>query len=282
MAVVLCITAFSVSAFAAESEVTAESEDCADTEFIIDLDDIDLGDIDLGEDVDLDAILGLIDGMIASGELTASDGMPLTPGGNLTLIDDILQIGGKETDKENLPEKQFITLQSKNGNYFYLVIDRSGETENVYFMNLVDEADLLVLIEEAKDESDTTVVTEPDKCSCEDKCELGAVNGKWETCRMSLSECVGKKAEKKTDETEADEKKTSGNPIAVVVILVIAAAAGVGAYFFKFRKPKDDKSVPDLDDYEYDEDEVEDEETEPDEADNADEADETDEDGESE
>ena len=71
-----------------------------------------------------------------------------TPTGNLTLIDDILQTEVYATEDTELQEKQFITLQSKSGNYFYLVIDRTGDTENVYFMNLVDEADLMALIEE--------------------------------------------------------------------------------------------------------------------------------------
>ena len=65
---------------------------------------------------------------------------PLTPDGNLTLVDDIMV--------EESKDKQFVTLQSKNGNYFYLVIDRSGDKENVYFLNLVDEADLMALIVE--------------------------------------------------------------------------------------------------------------------------------------
>jgi len=281
MAAVLCMTAFSVTAFASESEVTADSEDAAETEFIIDLDDLDLGDIDLGEDVDLDAILDFVGGMIASGDITATDGMPLTPGGNLTLIDDILQIGGKEAETENLPEKQFITLQSKNGNYFYLVIDRSGETENVYFMNLVDEADLMALIEEAKGESDTTVETEPAKCSCEDKCELGAVNGKCAICRINYTDCIGKIVPiEPTDTEDTDSKSNSGTVI--VVILVLAIAAGVGVYFFKFRKPKDGKSVPDLDDYDSDGDEDDTDEAEPDDVDEEDETGETDEGGENE
>lgn len=70
-----------------------------------------------------------------------------TPEGNLSLIDDILQTEVYATEDTELKEKQFITLQSKSGNYFYLVIDRTGDTENVYFMNLVDEADLMALIE---------------------------------------------------------------------------------------------------------------------------------------
>ena len=73
----------------------------------------------------------------------------LTPDGNLTLIDDILQSAPYASVEEAAENKQFITVQSKNGNYFYIVIDRSGDTENVYFLNLVDEADLMALMEDS-------------------------------------------------------------------------------------------------------------------------------------
>ena len=63
---------------------------------------------------------------------------PLTPDGNLTLVDDI-----NSTDEE---DKQFITAVTKDGNYFYLVIDRSGNEDNVYLLNMVDEADLMSLM----------------------------------------------------------------------------------------------------------------------------------------
>ena len=66
---------------------------------------------------------------------------PITPDGNLTLVDDF---SGKETEA-----KQFITLVTKDGNYFYLIIDRDDEgKETVHFLNQVDEADLLSLMED--------------------------------------------------------------------------------------------------------------------------------------
>ena len=61
----------------------------------------------------------------------------LTPNGNMTLVDDYV-----------IGDTQYITVQTMNGNYFYIIIDRSGETENVHFLNKVDDADLLPLIED--------------------------------------------------------------------------------------------------------------------------------------
>ena len=70
----------------------------------------------------------------------------LTPDGNLTLVDDV----GSPTKSG----KQFITAVTKNGNYFYIIIDRDDKgTETVHFLNLVDESDLLKLMEDDEVES---------------------------------------------------------------------------------------------------------------------------------
>lgn len=66
----------------------------------------------------------------------------LTPEGNLTLVDDTID---KSTGKE------FLTVVTKNGNYFYIIIDRDdNEKSTVHFLNLVDERDLLELLSEVE------------------------------------------------------------------------------------------------------------------------------------
>ena len=72
----------------------------------------------------LENLLGMLGGGLNSGAA-------LTPDGNLSLIDDI----GSPTASG----KQFITVETKNGNVFYLIIDRDDEgEETVHFLNQVD------------------------------------------------------------------------------------------------------------------------------------------------
>ena len=174
------------------------------------------------------------------------------------------------SDENERAEKQFITVQSKNGNYFYLVIDRAGDAENVYFLNLVDEADLMALMEDGNTEKPVA------SCSCTEKCVVGSINTACEVCRTNMSECTGKEAvvdtepEPETDEPDGKEPadtKTSNSGLLIVVFLV-AAGAGGAIYWFKFRnKEPKNKGDNDLDDYDFGQDDAEEEETEIDDAD---------------
>lgn len=187
-----------------------------------------------------------------SGDGEVGKGKPLTPDGNLNLVDDVFQTDSGTDKSDGEPEeKQFIIVQSKNGNYFYIVIDRSGDKENVHFLNQVDEADLMALIEDGKVES------EPLVCTCTDKCVPGNINTSCPVCQVAMSECLGKEPEPEpTDEPDTEpepEKDTkTGNAGLMVIVLVVALVGGGAVYYFKFRKPKPDTKGPvDLDDYDF-------------------------------
>ena len=170
-----------------------------------------------------------------------SDGAALTPDGNLSLIDDI----GSSTRSG----KQFITVETRNGNVYYLIIDRDDEgEETVHFLNQVDEADLLTLMGDDAPAAETPAV-----CNCKEKCVAGAVNTNCPVCKNNLSECSGKEAVAEP-EPEQPEKKSGGG---LLVIVLLLALAGGGAFaYVKFIKPKQGVKVSaDPDDYDFEDEE---------------------------
>lgn len=189
------------------------------------------------------------------------DSPALTPEGNAALVDDF---GGN---------KQLITITTKAGNYFYILIDRANEDKEtaVHFLNQVDDADLQALLEDGQTQEEAPAV-----CTCEEKCAAGAVNMECELCAKDMAGCTGKETEpEQPEETPAPEEpeKASGlNP--AVILLVLAVMGGIGAVIYlKFIKKKPQSTTThDPDDYDYDDDdeeipdeeeiEIEDEETE--------------------
>ena len=176
-----------------------------------------------------------------SGVITKTEPQPLTPEGNMNLVDDI---SGEASE-----DKQFIVVQSKGGNYFYIIIDHAAEGENtVHFLNQVDEADLLALMEDG-----STEAAPPAVCSCTDKCEAGKVNVSCPVCKDNMTACSGKEAEPET-EKPTEQPKEKGNTGGLVLFLVVALLGGGGAfYYFKFMKPKQNvKGDTDLEDFDFD------------------------------
>lgn len=150
--------------------------------------------------------------------------VPLTPEGNLTIVDDL--------EGEQAEDKQFITVKTNAGNTFYLIIDRAGDENNVYFLNLVDEADLRALMEE-----DGTV-------------EPLTGEGAVPTNPEPESEITPE------PEPEAEEPapEKGMNPMPVLMVLLILLG-GAGLWFFKLRKPKPSvKGSTNLDEYSFDDD----------------------------
>ena len=144
----------------------------------------------------------------------------LTPEGNLTLVDDY------HTDYSDGSGQQFITLVSKSGATFYLVIDRNAKgQQTVHFMNLVDEADLLALMEEE----------DADAYTAEKEAATQA-----EQDRLKAEEEAKKAAEEAASGTEQPKEnkitKIASGFLGVVVL--IALAAGGGFYVFAKQKQK--------------------------------------------
>ena len=148
----------------------------------------------------------------------------LTPEGNLTLVDDY------HTDYSDGSGQQFITLVSKSGNTFYLVIDRNAKgQQTVHFMNLVDEADLLALMEEEDAdaytaEKEAATQAEQDRLKAEEEAKKAA-----EEAAASGTE----------QPTENKVTKIASGFLGVVVLIALAA----GGIFYAFAKQKQKKQA---------------------------------------
>ena len=145
----------------------------------------------------------------------------LTPEGNLTLVDDY------HTNYSDGSGQQFITMVSKSGATFYLVIDRNAKgQQTVHFMNLVDEADLLALMEEEAAEAynaekEAAKQAELDKLKAE------------EEAKKAAEEAAASDAEQ-----PKENKVTKYAAAFLGVVALIALVAGGGFYFFIQQKHK--------------------------------------------
>ena len=154
----------------------------------------------------------------------------LTPEGNLTLVDDY------HTDYSDGSGQQFITLVSKSGATFYLVIDRNAKgQQTVHFMNLVDEADLLSLMEDEDAEAYTAEKEAAAQAEQERK----------------QAEEDAKKAAKEA--AASGSEQTGGNKVTkyaatfLGVLALVGLVAGGGIYTFMKQKQKNQAEKEALD-----------------------------------
>ena len=152
--------------------------------------------------------------------------------------------------------KQFITVETRNGHTLYIVIDydklldEEEERYQTYFLNPVDEADLMALLED--DNQNTPVV-----CSCTEKCTAGKVNTNCALCKTDMTNCAGKEATpeetEQPDEPTPEKKNNMGGIL--ILVLILAAGSGGALWYFKLRKPKSSvKGGDELDEFDFDED----------------------------
>lgn len=111
--------------------------------------------------------------------------------------------------------KEFYTITTANNNTYYLVIDHSAATDNVYMLSRIDEADLKDFIEEGSAETPETTP---------------AVVMEEETQAETLSV---------ETEPEEEEKENPGSAKGAMAVLILAALCGIGVYgYFKVYKPR--------------------------------------------
>lgn len=210
LAVALCATAFAVPAFAGGGEGEPYYTETAEPE--------------VTEEPQEETTGGM-----------EPEGQPLTPEGNATLVDDFYG------------DKQLITVTTKAGNYFYILIDRANEDAEtaVHFLNQVDEADLMALMEDGEAQEAPAV------CICKEKCQAGAVNTSCEVCAVNMAECAGAEPEPEPEPEPEEEKSGGMGALALVLVLVVLGGGGAFAYI-KFIRPKQaSKASADPDDYDF-------------------------------
>lgn len=183
--------------------------------------------------IDQEALDGLMD--LAMGLFFKDTSTPpLTPDGNLTLLDDV----GSPTGAG----KQFITMVTKSGNTFYLIIDRDDKgEENVHFLNLVDEADLFALL----DEDQQAAYQKP------------AVTVPAEQTQPEVKDPADETSDTKK-ETEAKPEKKGMNPMPILLVVLLMAGVGGGYFYLQTKKKKtaeQQRPDPDADYTEGDDDE---------------------------
>lgn len=170
----------------------------------------------------------------------------LTPEGNLTLVDDVQTFSSFD--------KEFLTVQTKGGHYFYIIIERDSKgKQTVHFLNQVDESDLLALLEDAP------VEKTPPVCICrgQDKCYIGSVNTACEVCAVNMKDCLGNETVQAEPEPTKD-KSNSKAALGVLLILLAMLSAG-GFYLYKsyLAKKANKQQTPDFDDEDEEDEELE-------------------------
>ncbi|GHV14334.1 hypothetical protein FACS1894219_10300 [Clostridia bacterium] len=151
-----------------------------------------------------DTVPGESESAVSDGNNPADDGRPLTPDGTGTVLDNVTDGDGKE----------FFTVETPDGNTFYLIVDRQRDSDNVYLLNAVNEDDLASMAKPGDGKSVSAIPT-PEVTTTPAPAEVTP-----------------------TPEPEpTPEKPSDGNGTLIFVVIAVIAVGGA-AYYFKIVRPK--------------------------------------------
>lgn len=150
--------------------------------------------------------------------------------------------------------KEFYTIQTDSEKVFYLIVDRDGDEEKVYFLTEIDENDLLNTTTNNSDTlpknsaaTDSAIPTSEGALS-----NNNTVSGD-STEEVSTEDATEESTEESTEETPEEPVKAENSMVTYIILGVIAIAVIGGAFYFKVIRKKED--FLDEDDEEDDEEE---------------------------
>lgn len=165
------------------------------------------------------------------------------------------ELGEGEDTEEAEQGKEFYTIQTATDKVFYLIVDRDGEQEMVYFLTEITENDLLNV---TSDNSETLPKNSAALESAIPVTDGALPNNNTEPLEEPEQTEEVEGTEENTEETEQEpEEKAEPNPmISYVLIGGLAVAFIGGAYYFKVVRKKKEDFIEDEDEDEEDEEEV--------------------------
>lgn len=141
----------------------------------------------------------------AEPEPVISDTPALLPDGTANVVDYAVSESGKE----------FFIIQTANGNNFYLVLDKDRQTDNVYMLSPVDEADLMDFV----GQSEAVQEQEP----------------------VPSQPVTEQPAEPMQSEPASEPASPSVSPASMGVLFMTLAVAGGAGYYLKVVKPRQER-----------------------------------------
>ena len=174
--------------------------------------------------------------------------------------------GDKEKEQSE-QGKEFYTIQTASDKVFYLIIDRDGEEEMVYFLTEITENDLLNATSDNSETLPKNSAALESAIPAEDSA-LPNNNGEkpedTEQTEEDTEETENTEDAESTEETEPEEKAEEANPVISYILMGALATAFIGgAYYFKVVRRKKEDFIEDEDEDEEDEEELENEDDEP-------------------